>query len=63
MAITEYPDALTLGAIVGVVYLGAMTMNIAINPLFPRPFRYALINVPMFLIGSLITCVILVSLA
>ncbi|HEY0063301.1 MAG TPA: DUF1761 domain-containing protein [Telluria sp.] len=58
-----YGEALTLGAIVAIGYLGAMTVNIAINPLFPRPFYYALINVPMFLIGSLMTCAILVATA
>jgi len=62
LAITDYAGALTLGAVVGLGYLGAMTMNIAINPLFPRPFHYAMVNVPMFLIGSLMTCVILVAL-
>lgn len=61
LAITDYDDALMLGAIVGIGYLGAMTVNIAINPLFPRPFYYALINVPMFLIGSLMSCGILVA--
>lgn len=63
LVITGYADALTLGAIVGIGYLGAMTMNIAINPLFPRPFFYALINIPMFLIGSLMACAILVSMS
>lgn len=57
-----YGDALALGALVGIGYLGAMTLNIAINPLFPHPFRYALINVPYFLFGSVLSCVILVAL-
>lgn len=61
--ITTYGDALALGAIVGVGYLGAMTVNIAINPLFPHPFRYALINAPMFLVGSLLSCAMLVGLS
>jgi hypothetical protein len=63
LAITDYGSALALGAVVGIGYLGAMTVNIAINPLFPRPFQYALINVPMFLIGSLMSCAILISLS
>ena len=63
LRVSNYRDALTLGAIVGVGYLGAMTVNIAINPLFPRPFRYALVNAPMFLIGSLISCAILTALS
>lgn len=63
LAITDYAGALALGAIVGSGYLGATTMNIAINPLFPRPFHYALLNVPFFLIGSLVSCVILTAMA
>lgn len=62
LGITGYGDALALGALVGVGYLGAMTVNIAINPLFPRPFYYALLNVPFFLIGSFLSCTILVAL-
>lgn len=61
LGLTGYGDALILGAIVGIGYLGAMTLNIAINPLFPRPFAYALINVPVFLIGSLMACLILTA--
>lgn len=56
-------EALALGIVVGVGYLVAMTVNIAINPLFPRPFYYALINGPMFLIGSLMSCSIVVAMA
>lgn len=63
LAIDDLGEALTLGAIVGVGYLGAMTVNIAINPLFPRPLRYALINVPFFVIGSLMSTAILVALS
>lgn len=63
LAISTYRDALALGMIVGIGYLAAMTVNIAINPLFPRPFYYSLINAPMFIIGSLMTCTILVAMA
>ena len=61
LGITAYGDALALGALVGIGYLAAMTLNIAINPLFPRPFAYALVNAPMFVIGSVMTSVILVA--
>jgi hypothetical protein len=61
LRIQHYGDAMVLGAIVGGGYLVAMTVTIAINPLFPRPFYYALINGPMFLIGSLMSCVILIA--
>ncbi|WP_375460795.1 DUF1761 domain-containing protein [uncultured Enterovirga sp.] len=63
LGIANYGDALLLGLVVGVGYLVAMTVNIAINPLFPRPFQYALINAPMFVIGSLMSCVILVAMS
>ncbi len=39
-----------------------MTMTIAINPLFPRPFYYTALNAPYFLIGSLLSCTILAAL-
>jgi Protein of unknown function (DUF1761) len=63
LAIKTYTGALALGMIVGIGYLAAMTVNIAINPLFPRAFYYSLINAPMFIIGSLMTCTILVAMA
>lgn len=61
LGITRQADALVLGVVVGVGYLAAMTVNIAINPLFPRPFHYALINAPMFILGSVMSCAILVA--
>lgn len=61
LAIEGLGEALTLGTIVGVGYLGAMTVNIAVNPLFPHPLRYAALNAPMFLIGSLMSAAILTA--
>lgn len=63
LGVTDYTNGLILGGIVGLGYLGAMTINIAINPLFPRPLLYALVNVPMFAIGSLMSSAILVALS
>lgn len=63
LGITLYGDALALGALVGVGYLVPMTVNIAINPLFPRPFYYALLNAPFFIVSSLVSCAILVALS
>jgi len=60
LRITTYGDAWLLGVVVGVGYLATTTMTIAINPLFPHPFRYALVNAPMFLIGSVLACSVLV---
>jgi RsiW-degrading membrane proteinase PrsW (M82 family) len=61
LEITTLMDGLVLGAIVGVGFIGATTVNIAINPKFPSPLRYSLINLPFFVIGSLIASGILVS--
>lgn len=63
IGITTYGEALLLGLIVGIGYLVAMTVNIAINPLFPKPFYYSLINAPMFIIGSLMSCIILIAMS
>ncbi|TCM07421.1 DUF1761 domain-containing protein [Sphingomonas sp. PP-CC-3G-468] len=60
--ISGYEDALVLGSLVGIGYIGATTANIAINPLFPHPYGYAIITVPLFLIGSLMSSLILVAL-
>lgn len=62
LEVTSYRDAVGLGAVVGVGYLAAMTLNIALNPLFPRPVRYAVVNAPMFVIGSLLASLVLVAL-
>ncbi|MHC2020275.1 DUF1761 domain-containing protein [Methylobacterium sp. CM6247] len=63
LGITTYGDALVLGALVAVGYLVPMTLNIAINPLFPRPFAYTALNAPFFVIGSLMSWAILVALS
>lgn len=63
LGITSYDDAILFGLIVGVGYIVAMTVNIAINPLFPRPFRYSLINAPMFIIGSVMASMILTAMS
>ena len=57
--VTTYGQALTLGAITGAGYLVAQTVNIAINPNFPRPFLYSAINAPYFFVGNLVVCAIL----
>ncbi|MBB3695226.1 DUF1761 domain-containing protein [Sphingomonas sp. BK580] len=62
LALDTLGGALALGGLVGVGYLGAMTVNIAINPLFPRPFLYAAVNAPMFILGSLMSAAILTAL-
>jgi hypothetical protein len=63
LSTTDLTDGLILGAVVGLGFIGATTVNIAINPKFPRPFFYSAVNVPYFLIGSLIASAVLVLMA
>lgn len=60
--ITSLGDALTFGAVVGIGYLTAMTFQIALNPNFPRPIYYGVVNAPFFIVTSLLSSVILVAL-
>ena len=57
--VTSIGDAIAFGLIVGVGYLAAMTVQIAINPNFPRPFFYAVLNAPFFIVTSIITALLL----
>lgn len=59
ISIASLVDALSLGLVIGVGYLLAMCMTIAINPNFPRPFFYTMVNAPYFLISSLVTTALL----
>jgi hypothetical protein len=56
--VTAVGDALIFGLVVGIGYLTAMTFQIAINPNFPRPLLYGLLNAPYFIMSSLLTSVI-----
>lgn len=58
--IESIEGAVAFGALVGIGYILSTCMNIAINPNFPRPFLYTLINAPYFIASSLMTSVILV---
>lgn len=53
-------DAIVFGLVVGLGYLVAMTFQIAINPNFPHPLRYGVLNAPYFLVTSLVTSLALV---
>lgn len=63
LGVTSYRGAIALGLVVGLGYLTPMVVNIAINPNFPRPFFYSALSAPFFVIGSVMTCVILVALS
>lgn len=57
--IVSLADALSFGLVIGVGYLLAMCMTIAINPNFPRPFYYTMVNAPYFLVSVLVTSAVL----
>ena len=63
LGVTSYAGAVQLGVLVGIGYLVPMTVNIALNPNFPRPFLYSLMNGPFFVLTSLTSCVILVAMS
>ena len=62
LELTAVGDAITFGLIVGIGYLGAMTFQIALNPNFPRPLYYGLLNAPYFVLSAVLSSVILVGL-
>lgn len=61
LGITGMGDAVVFGLLVGVGYLGAMTFQIAINPNFPRPLYYGVLNAPFFVLASVLSSVVLVA--
>lgn len=50
--------AALFGAFVGLGFLVPMAFTIAINPLFPRPIPYGLLNAPYFLIANVLACLL-----
>jgi Protein of unknown function (DUF1761) len=59
LSVEALGDGIVFGLIVGIGYLVAQTFNIAINPNFPRPILYGLINAPYFIICAVIASIIL----
>ncbi len=58
LGITTYAGALEFGLLIGIGFLTPMTVNIALNPLFPRPLLYSAINAPFFIGGSVLVSLI-----
>lgn len=61
LGINTVGGAAGFGALVGLGYLGSTALNVAINPNMPRPLLYAAVNVPYFVLSSVLGCVVLVS--
>lgn len=59
LPIDSYGSAMVLAMLVGVGYLIANTMNIAINPNIPKPIMYGIISSAYHLVGISIVFVIL----
>lgn len=57
--IGSFGEALGFGAIVGVGYLSATAMNMAINPNIPRPIIYGLLSSAYFFVASIVISVII----
>lgn len=58
--INSIDNALYFATIVGIGYLVANTVNIAINPNIPKPFYYSFISGTYHLVGIFIVTIILV---
>lgn len=54
-------DGVVFALVIAIGYLVAQTLTIAINPNFPRPLLYTLINAPYFIVCTVIACVILTA--
>lgn len=59
LAIDTLGDAILFGLVVSIGYLVAQTLTIAINPNFPRPLLYTLINAPYFIVCTVVASIIL----
>ena len=61
LKIESVRDGVIYGVIVGLGYQVATMTNTAINPNMPHPLAYSAISGPYFLIGSILSSVILVA--
>jgi hypothetical protein len=61
LGISTYGQAIEFALIVGMGYLVANTVNIAINPNIPRPLLYGMISGAYFLVGIIMVSTILVA--
>jgi Protein of unknown function (DUF1761) len=61
LGINTYSNAIEFALIVGIGYLVANTVNIAINPNMPHPIHYGIISGLYHLVGILLACTILTA--
>ena len=61
LGIDTYGKAIEFAFIIGIGYLVANTINIAINPNMPNPIHYSIISGAYHLTGILVVCLILVA--
>jgi len=59
--INSFGGALEFSLVIGIGYLVANTVNIAINPNIPRPILYGIISGSYHLVGIIIVSIILVA--
>ncbi|MGA9637856.1 DUF1761 domain-containing protein [Flavobacterium sp.] len=57
--IDSYQSAIEFAFIIGIGYLVANTMNIAINPNIPKPILYGIISGAYHLVGIIMVCIII----
>lgn len=63
LGIDSYGKAIEFAFIIGVGYLFANTVNIAINPNIPKPILYGIISGTFHLVGILIVSIIIVAMS
>ena len=61
LGVDSYSQAIEFAFVVGIGYLTANTVNIAINPNIPRPILYGIISGSYHLVGIVMVSVILVA--
>ncbi len=61
LPVSSFNDAFKFALLVGIGYLFANTVNIAINPNIPRPILYGIISGSYHVVGILIVSVILIA--
>ena len=61
LGVTTTQDAIAFGLVVGVGYLSAMALQVAINPNVPRPLLYGAINAPYFIATSVIGAAVMTA--